>query len=342
MDTGRTAVRRERLAGDRRLRVPLVVDERRHAAPCPRAVGCRRSGPAARASWRAFATASRVGSLPRCSARRRRIVSANGVDSVRSARCSADPSSASPEEIRHMPIIVTRSSKPSGSRSTSSSLRHGWQWASTTGASVRSIGRIRTSSGSAETSVASSRPRRALGLGAPHGDDPASWRYSPMASRSAAEPARASAASVSVSGKRGGGASAPRRTARPGLLDGRRQLEPALETVEPGRDQGAQRQVRVGRAVDRLPLDVRAAAGAETAGALEPQRRLAVLVAPADVGARPVAGDEPHVGERRGRADRRECREVLERAGDERGPGRAQALGPGLRPRAGSRRPARR
>ena len=75
-------------------------------------------------------------------------------------------------------------------------------------------------------------------------------------------------------------------------LDRLRRLEPALEPVEPGRDQPADREVGIAARVGRLQLDVRRRLLHPGEDRRHADRRLAVVVSPARERAGPVLGDD--------------------------------------------------
>ena len=78
-----------------------------------------------------------VASQPRWAASRRRIVEASGVASVSSRRNDSPTRGTRPDETRHIPIIVMRSRKPSGSDASTAAFDQGCMWASTTGTPAR-------------------------------------------------------------------------------------------------------------------------------------------------------------------------------------------------------------
>ena len=101
-------------------------------------------------------------------------------------------------------------------------------------------------------------------------------------------------------------------------VDRRGRLEPALDPVEPGGDQPAERQVRVAAGVGGLELGVGRRLLGAGEGRRHPHRRLAVVVAPADERAGPELGHDAVVGVEARSGQAAEAGEVLEHAGDER------------------------
>jgi hypothetical protein len=87
---------------------------------------------------------------------------------------------------------------------------------------------------------------------------------------------------------------------------------------QPRRDHSAGHQVRVGRGVEHLDLRVDAVGPRRLAGPDEPERRLAVLDAPAHVCPRPAVGSQSPVRERAGAAQRRQRRVIAQHPGHER------------------------
>ena len=97
----------------------------------------------------------------------------------------------------------------------------------------------------------------------------------------------------------------------------RRQLEAGVDAGEARGDGGADGQVRVAGGVDRLQLDVRAARAGAARALDQPQRRLAVLEAPAAVDARPAARPEAQERDRAAADDAEQRRQLGQQAGQE-------------------------
>ena len=209
------------------------------------------------------------------------------------------PRRRAPTRSGTCPVIVIRSSKPSGSCASSSALRHGWQCASTTGAAdeVDRPCSVPPAIAWRRAPPRRARPRPRPRRGARRRRGRAGTRPSPRAGPSDAASASAASARVSrqardrplpVSGRSagsaltGGGSSSPRSSPS----------RPAARSAP---------RARYGFAAPSADFHstLADAVAARPAGALEPQRRLAVLVAPAGVDAGPAGRLQPVVGERR-------------------------------------------